>query len=416
MKIIKLKYKEPPSCPPGSGNFTTNIGRSYATIDISTTFYAIDNAGEVFSNVTAGLQIYPIGKSVETFSASDSSGNNVTCTVEINVRDEEPPACPPFISNFNNDPGSDIATIFFPTVFHPTDNSGQVFSNLSTMFYPLGKSEETLVVTDSSGNSVACTVEINVRDTEQPVLNCPEDMLTPLKENETVNIWLPMINASDNTNDILIIRPHPEDIFPVNLGVGDFYFTFTANDSSGNVGSCTFRITILDIIPPELDCPPVYTVYTNPGNDIGRVDLSNLIKATDNSGEVEIHQILRTNYTIGRRVENYTASDPSGNNVECTVEIHVQDITPPELDCPPGYTFYTNPGSDKGTVDLSNLIKATDNSGEVQIHQTLRMNYSIGRRVENYTASDPSGNNVECTVEIYVQAKIKHIKLIKLRQ
>jgi len=190
----------------------------------------------------------------------DSSGITVTDTFTLAGQDNTDPqiTCPANITT-TTDAGVCTANVTFSNAT-ATDNCDGTLTPSQTgglssgSDFPIGVSTIEYTATDASGNTEVCSFTITVEDQEPPVLSCPADV--------TVEIVLPTlftvpdyfnlgdVTASDNCTDpvtILSQTPAPGTM----LGEGDFTVNFTAEDASGNVGSCSFLLTVDDILSVE---------------------------------------------------------------------------------------------------------------------------------------------------------------------
>ncbi|MCK4677640.1 MAG: HYR domain-containing protein, partial [Bacteroidales bacterium] len=127
--------------------------------------------------------VYPIGSTTVVWTVIDLSGNTATCSMTVTVIDTEAPTivCPDNIT-VNNDPGLCEA---FVTVPSPTVWDNCEIQSITNDFngtadasgdYQVGTTAVEWTVTDVSGNSTSCTMEITVIDNELPAIICPENI------------------------------------------------------------------------------------------------------------------------------------------------------------------------------------------------------------------------------------------------
>ena len=203
----------------------------------------------------------------------DKSDNNAACTANVTIADNASPmiACPTATLRRNTDPsvcthtvvGTDLDPMiddncsvnFSNDLNHGTSLGGEVLSK--------GKTTVTWTATDPSGNSATCTYDIRIRDREAPVFdNCPQaaSYVVPFCSTGMVHTW-PALTATDNctkANKIAI------DVFPLSgstFPLGTATVTATAEDKAGNVGDCSFTVTVTE------DCDQLPLGMTN--GDIG---------------------------------------------------------------------------------------------------------------------------------------------------
>jgi hypothetical protein len=117
--------------------------------------------------------------------------------------------------------------------------------------FPLGMTTVTFVATDDSGNTASASMTVTVVDTTPPSVDAGPDITV---EQETLAGTEVTLSAS--VSDIcdpspMIVWSHgPTCVFPL----GDTTVTVTATDASGNVGSDTVVVHVVDTTPPELEC------------------------------------------------------------------------------------------------------------------------------------------------------------------
>ncbi|CAH1773673.1 unnamed protein product, partial [Owenia fusiformis] len=109
-------------------------------------------------------------------------------------------------------------------------------------------------------------------------------------------------------------------------------------------------------------------------------------------------------FPIGTNEIAYTATDPTGNSGTCQFTIKVIDTQPPRVDyCISPEPFIATHGTAK---DITwEIPEFSDNSGEEPkvVQDNGFGEYPVGFHLVTYTATDSSGNNNTCIIEIFVQ-------------
>ena len=110
----------------------------------------------------------------------------------------------------------------------------------------------TLFVSDSSGNIAAGTAVVTVVDMLAPVIECPADQ-TVDTDPDSITYTLPdyfgegLATATDNCTDPVTILS--QDPAPGTLLLdGTYTVTLTAEDEYGNIGECSFELTVETIL------------------------------------------------------------------------------------------------------------------------------------------------------------------------
>jgi len=227
------------------------------------------------------------------------------------------------------------------------------------------------------GGSETCNANINIQDTTDPTITCPQDATftlgTPTFDAD-VAAWL---SSSVGMDDCISSN---------NLTYGDDYQTITALpacqrevtptitfnvfDGCGNDASCTAILTVTSTEVSVLNCPPnsLTIECAEPGN----TQLINawLDSATgiDSDGSTLLvtpfyDPALITNIDCSGTVDiMFSMMDNCGNNADCTASIIVEDTTPPTAQCPADLTVDS---TDPDAVNLANAWimanGATDN-------------------------------------------------------
>ncbi|KAL8203033.1 UNVERIFIED_CONTAM: Sushi, von Willebrand factor type A, EGF and pentraxin domain-containing protein 1 [Gekko kuhli] len=131
---------------------------------------ASDNSGEEVSvQVSPAFTppyLFPIGEVGITYTATDKSGNQASCTFSIKVIDLEPPV----IDKCRSPPPIQVAEKEYRVTWDDpqfSDNSGAVSmvtkSHLPGDLFPKGETVVQYTATDSSGNNRTCEIHIVIR-------------------------------------------------------------------------------------------------------------------------------------------------------------------------------------------------------------------------------------------------------------
>ena len=203
---------------------------------------ASDNVGVTFLNCTPPPgSVFPLGLTIVTCTAKDAAGNTTTCTFPVTVKDSVAPqiTCPNGLTLNQDRPTGALVTYSASA----TDNSGTVSlttSPSSNTVFPLGPTVVTCTATDGSGNTTVRTFLVTVKDTQAPSVTCPASVtaVQDLSGGAVVNYNM---SASDNAGSVnLTCTPPSGSFFPV----GTTTVSCVAVDTSGNVSTCSFPVTV----------------------------------------------------------------------------------------------------------------------------------------------------------------------------
>ncbi|XP_072029649.1 uncharacterized protein [Amphiura filiformis] len=398
------------TCPADIDHFT-DPGKPSAIVTWSPAT-ATDNSGSVASltsDYTSG-STFNIGVTIVTYRAMDEAGNVGMCTFRITVIDNEPPLllCPSTV-RIETNPGEQFATgVTWDDIF-ATDNSRVVSAPYGdhdeNSVFPTGPTVVTYIALDPAGNSGNCSFFVIVEDKEGPQLTCPSDITQPADQglDSTTVSWNEAVIG--DVNDVYTLESNYDS--GSTFVIGQYVVVYTATDEAGNVGQCSFVITVEDTQPPILTCPTDQTV-PNDFNQATAVVSWPDIAVVENHGEAPVAYSDHPSgfsFPIGSTVVLYSATDASGNVGTCTFNVNVQDVELPSLTCPSPMTVPNDPGTGTAAVTWPEPA-VTDNSQSVVTLVPSTPNgssFAIGRTTVRYLATDESGNQAECSFKITVE-------------
>ncbi|WP_306639726.1 HYR domain-containing protein [Sanyastnella coralliicola] len=264
-----------------------------------------------------------------------------------------------------------------------------------------------LLIQDENGNEETCSFELEVEDSESPVISYSGE--TSFNLSDACEFSTPDFIAIASVEDNCAIQFATQTPTPgTALSAGVHVITIYAEDIYGNAQSYDFDIQVSDEMAPVVDC----------GDEIVRAisgdcvylleDLTSLISAFDNCEIASIDQSIAagTELTIGEYTINFEITDVNGLSSECSLVLTVVDDSNPILDCPQDMTFeITNCTTvledltdeviinDCSLVDFSQSILA----GEV-LHPGVHM--------IDFVAVDAFDNQSMCTTEITIVATV----------
>jgi len=349
--------------------------------------------------------VFGLGVTVVTFTATDGAGLEAACRTTVEVRDVVAPeiTCPGDLTletapddetcEVAHDPSAEAEDLCDPEV-EPVDDAPDRF--------PLGPTQVTHRAEDDSGNSSSCSHTVTVVDATPPVLECPGDLVleTGPGDDDCAVPHDPVAAARDNCDPDVGVTDDAPDLFPL----GPTQVGFRAEDAAGNGSGCTQGVTVLDTTPPLLDCPGDIILETGPGDDDCAVAYDPVAEARDNCDEaVAVESDKPALFPLGMTVVTFTASDAAGNESVCTQRVTVLDTTPPALDCPDDATLETGPGDDDCLVPHDLHATARDNcDGEVPVESDAPALFGKGVTPVTFTAEDAAGNASSCGRQVTV--------------
>ncbi|CAM3629731.1 immunoglobulin-like domain-containing protein [Corallococcus soli] len=331
---------------------------------------ASDNCGTPSVSSPAPAH-YPLGTSVVTHTATDSSGNTSSCTSAVVVRDTQAPAVTP-------NPASAALECNVSTYVEAGASAADacagnlsgavVTSNGVDTSHP-GNYTVNYSVTDPSGNAASSSRTVSVLDTLAPTVA----LVGPASSNHECNSGAyvdPGATASDICSGDLTASIARSG--SVNGGaVGSYTLGYTAQDGAGLSASASREVTVVDTLAPSIVCPgPMIVEAPSSG---GAVVTPAAANATDVCALASVVGPPAGLYAPGSTPVTYTATDVGGQSVSCNTSILVTDPAAPPPDLTmcnmPRYTRdalvkvcgYIRPGSSSSPIALAYF---TINGGE----------------------------------------------------
>jgi large repetitive protein len=325
------------------------------------TITGTDNAGTVTLSLTsfpAGFtngSAFNMGTTSLTMTATDPNRLTTQCSLEVRVRDTQPPVvlgfpvagATTFSYNFTTDPDQPTYS-FTPPVLTARDNVGIQSTSLTyepaitNNNFPVGRTTLTFIAYDTSSLSSSVTIFVNVRDTQPPaIIGCPT------VGNATPTVWV--YNTSLNqptavvTWNTIYAQDNVDGEFPLSptsnpggfesgspFRVGTTTITYQAIDVAGNINNCVFRVEVVDNQAPKITCPDNVTMITSSVDSTLAVLTWPAPIASDNYflQPVEPNMFPNQNFSVGTYNITYVASDLAGNTNSCTFFATVLQFVP----------------------------------------------------------------------------------------
>ena len=249
----------------GANVFIPAVGISDAcsnsnfTVTVDTPNGILNFNGGVIPNVPVG--IYNI-----TYTVEDACGNASMCSVSLTVMDDKSPiaVCDEnTVVALNNQGQGLINAISFDD--GSTDNCGIVSYQVRRMvsscspqssfadlvYFTCCDIGETIMVelqvTDASGNSNSCMVEVEVQDKNNPLAICPSDKIIECGQDTSATV-LGMAIGADNCGTTTVAWQNNGTLDPT-CGTGVLQRIWTVTDGQGATSSCIQTITVINSDP-----------------------------------------------------------------------------------------------------------------------------------------------------------------------
>ncbi|MBX2876324.1 MAG: hypothetical protein KTR30_29660, partial [Saprospiraceae bacterium] len=381
-----------------------------------------------------------------TFSAIDASGNESSCTINVNIEDNTVPIarCQNVTIQLDaNGTGSSSATVVDNG---SNDSCGIESLSLSKTDFTcadLGEQQEILTVIDIHGNTSACNVIITVLDEIQPTLTCPQDMSINTDEGECgANVTLPKAAPADNCaiaelksryraldesgtlNDNWSAWESDHSGF---FELGSYQIEWRARDAAGNEEYCSFKLEIVDQEAPEVIC--VNATITFNGEEQLAIPPSSVfdeLASFDACGAITFlsQSLTQVNCAeVGNTIDvQVVGIDPHGNTNTCTAQITVAGqpcgFTATGIDCETGAAASYDPVAETFTLSAQDCNGYPDGEvsfvgttlcgdGEIIVHVDAINPYARAG-VVMMESSDPGARLVALVIDLSPRVRTEY--------
>lgn len=230
----------------------------------------------------------------------------------------------------------------------------------ATQVFNVGPNIITFVATTATGKQEVCTYRRGVLELIKPVITCPKDT-TQYTGVSNCNKIMTVTNptTSDNCKVAWLkwertgatVDMSKDSIFTYlssktfNKGITTVKYTVT--DYANNTATCTFKVSVLDTIKPQLGCRGNVTVNADSARCTKSVTLldptfsdgcgiSSLTwkltgKTVNSSPTTGINKVGTFAFNKGVTTVAYTVKDNSGNNRTCSSTVTIVDKTRPVI-------------------------------------------------------------------------------------
>ncbi len=362
---------------------TGNVNINDADLDGGST----DNcSGLTFAASQTAFSCADLGVVSVTLTVIDGNSNSATCTSDVTVMDTLAPV--PDVATLADATGECSVTLTAPTA---TDNcSGAITATTvdPTTYNTQGTYTVTWTYDDGNGNTSTQTQTVIVDDVTPAVVTCPGDQ----SENPNANCeftlldYTGLVTTTDNCSASITVTQSP---VAGTVITGNTTIWMIADDGNGNLDSCSFDVTLIDIVPPTVVCQDI-TVYLDGAGTVSIADTDIDGGSTDNCSGMTYSASQTDFYCFNLGVTNVTltVTDGAGNSASCVAQVTVMDTISPVPDTATLADVY---GECSASVTAPT---ATDNcSGSITATTTDPLSYSTqGTYTVNWSYDDGNGN------------------------
>ncbi|MEW5875218.1 MAG: HYR domain-containing protein, partial [Candidatus Zixiibacteriota bacterium] len=390
---------------------TIQLGLGETNVAVDFTSGVSDNCvGASIACVPPSGSVFAIGQTLVTCIATDNAGNADTCSFTVTVLGAAAPPVAICADRTVNAGSECTADANIDNGSFDPDGGALTYELTPPGPYGLGTTNVRLIVTDNEGDKDTCFANVTVNDVTDPVVTC---QLTEVEASVDANCEYVLgdytqdgaFSVSDNCtpNGALTFSqdPAPGTI----LGVGNHTITIYAEDASGNSGSCSFTLHVIDDTPPVAACPDDITVGNDPGQCGAVVNFADGL-SSDNCGlsSTVFTPPSGSFFPVGTTQVELVVTDESGNTDNCFFSVTVNDTEQPIALCPSD--IYVNINLPETTTVVEFTSAPGDNCPGVTISCTppSGSTFGIGATLVTCIAVDAHGNEDTCSFYVNVTA------------
>lgn len=344
--------------------------------------------------------------------ATDEDGNSTSCSFNQIVLDTISPVmtCPSNQTLFMN--SSCFATLpDYTPMASSLDNCsfivGVSFTQSPVMGTTInGVTTITIEGTDESGNDGTCTFTVTPIDNISPTVTCPGSSM--VNTNSGCTYILPNVSSlatgNDNCTPQGSLTYTQSPAIGTALAVGNHTITINVFDQTGNTGSCSYNLMVMDQTAPTATCPGSQNVSVDVNCSGTLGNYTGLVTTADNCSspaQTTLTQSPASGTSISTNTQiTMTLTDQDGNSSTCTFFAVIIDNTDPVVNCPSTFDVAINSSCQYSVPDLSGTVTGTDNCSSFA-NMTVSQNPVAGGTENGLTAvlitlTDEQGNTATC--------------------
>lgn len=336
----------------------------------------------VISITNDAPEVFPLGETIVTWTATDVASNSVSVLQKVTVVDTKPPILSIPQNIVTEATSTDHNEIYLGEAV--VIDNGEIISitNDAPQFFEIGNTTVTWRAADSSGNVANKKQLVSVIDTTVPEIIPPEDIIfeaTSINEN-LISLEEPTIVDVQNVS----ISTNAPRVFPY----GDSIISWFAEDLSGNSATATQKISVIDTTSPTLIVPDDITIEAT-NVDSNTISLGN-VTASDITSISQIINDAPDVFPFGTTIVTWNATDNAGNSITADQSVTIVDTTAPKIKAPDDIIFEAT-NVDANIVDLG-LPWVYDIIAVESFTNDAPDVFPIGMTTVTWTASDTSGN------------------------
>lgn len=245
--------------------------------------------------------------------------------------------------------------------------------------------------------------------TSEPVAKCRDAVTVSADSSCRVSAGPDLINnGSYDTEDATVALKLSSDSF----GLGEHNVKLSVTDTTGKTDSCSAIVTVVDDRPPSLVCTERASVETDPGKCSALVEYAPP-QEEDNCASTLVQlegYPSGFEFPVGVTHNSFQSTDTSGLQANCSFDITVNDLEPPEISCSELATTIPNdPGYCSALYEYTPPTAVDNCDDEAPVNQvqgpTITIDeffFPVGTTVNEFQATDLYGNYAMCSFNVEV--------------
>ncbi|WP_331527623.1 HYR domain-containing protein [Nocardioides sp.] len=384
-------------------------GPNGADVDYGSVTATDDVDGTLPTSCDVSSGKFALGTTKVTCSATDKAGNSSDNSFTVTVQDTTAPEVTVPSTVLKEATSADGASASFAV--SATDLvDGSITPDCtatSGSTFALGETEVVCTAKDKAGNEGTGSFTVKVVDTTPPAVTVPADVTAEATDATGAKVLYGEVSAKDIVDGS--IEPTCDLSSGAVFPLGATKVTCSAQDSSGNEGTSSFTVNVVDTTAPVVQTSP----NVQAGNDLGAKGASAVSYAPAMATDV-VDGIVATTcspasgsaFPMGITTVTCTATDKAGNQGSAKFTIEVQDVNKPVVHVPSAMTAEaTGPTGAKVSWNAAEVYGEDDVDGTLpatcdQVNGSV---FPLGSTTVTCSATDKSGNKGDNTFTITVR-------------
>ena len=360
----------------GQNPATVELGDTYSDAG-ATAMDAYHGTTEVIAS--GNVDTTTVGTYTVTYTATDLDNNTATATRTVNVVDTTAPV---ITVTGDNPATTELGETYTDAGATATDLSGAitVVTSGTVDTTTVGTYTLTYTATDPSSNTSTTTRTVNVVDTTAPAITVTGDNPATVELGGTYTDA--GATATDASGDVTVVTTGVDTVKPNTLGT--YTVTYTSTDASGNKGTATRTVNVVDTTVPVFTSSATYTVdegaiavgtvtatdiqsvtFTLSGSDLLQITAAGVLSfksPADYESQTSDPVTLPYDGSTYDVTATVSATDASGNVATQLVTVRIRDFGGIDDDDNTGTGTDTATGTSTGTGTGSSTGTGTSTS------------------------------------------------------